>query len=107
MIFVKQKTVLKTLLIAVAMAVASCLVAVLPAAAADYNCGAYGASTYSDQACAEGAAGAGGGALENTGQLVWPIVAAALLILAGTMLLFRTRKKMKARTAAQQQSIRQ
>lgn len=61
-----------------------------------YNCGAYGAGAYQNNVC--GAQDDGGG-LADTGQKIWPILLAVLLILLGTYTLYRTRKKMKDRQA--------
>ena len=58
--------------------------------AADYNCGAYGAGTY-DNGGVCGAATTDDG-LVNTGQAL-AVGVPALMILAGTVLLFRVRKK--------------
>jgi len=101
-ILVKQKSVLQSLIVAAMVAVALCLLSVLPAMAADYNCGAYGASTYQNSVCGASTGTGNGGSLENTGQQIWPIAVAVLMILLGTILLFRTRRKMKARAAPQQ-----
>lgn len=65
-----------------------------------YNCGAYGAGTYQNKVC--GAAtgdGADGGGLADTGQTIWMILLAVLLILLGTYVIYRTRKKMNARSS--------
>jgi hypothetical protein len=65
----------------------------LPASAADYNCGAYGAGAYQSSAC-------GTDGLSDTGQPVWQILIAAGLILAGVYLIIRSRKNMKSRVKA-------
>ncbi len=90
----KYKNALKHTLLTAVLAI-SCLVgSAVPALAADYNCGAYGVSTYGNNVCT--AQQSSGGSLSNTGQALKFVVPAAL-ILAGTLLLFRTRKKMKSR----------
>lgn len=74
----------------------------VPVFAAEYNCGAYGRGTYdSGQVCAATTDGGGGG-LANTGEKVLPFVIPAVLILAGTALLFRSRRRMKQRRSLQQ-----
>jgi len=100
-ILVKQKSVLQSLIVAAMVAVALCLLSVLPAMAADYNCGAYGASTYQNSvALLRGRPGFHLSA--SAEKQIWPIAVAVLMILLGTILLFRTRRKMKARAAPQQ-----
>jgi len=59
--------------------------------AADYNCGAYSAGAYSAGSVCGAATGTDDG-LVNTGQAL-AIGIPAVMILAGTILLFRLRKK--------------
>lgn len=65
-----------------------------PAKAADYNCGAYGAGAYNEgQVCAATTEDDGG--LANTGERVLSFLIPALLILAGTVMLYRLSRKKK------------
>lgn len=76
----------------------------MPVYADEYGCGAYGMSTYGDGECLgavtpdqPGTPGEqpGRGPLADTGQALSFLIP-ALLILLGTLFLYRTRKKMKA-----------
>ena len=89
------------IMLAFVAAVLSILLSVAPAKAAEYNCGDYGAGTYQNNVCGastdSSGGGGNGGGLVDTGQSIWLILLAVLLILAGTIMLYCTRKKMKAR----------
>lgn len=89
-----------TFVSAVAMAVTLFASVPLPAHAAEYTCGAYGRGAYDRGNCQTAStnpdAGGGSGGLDTTGQAL-TIALPALAILGGTVLLFRTRKKMRDR----------
>ena len=71
------------------------LTSTVPALAANYNCGAYSAGSYDNgSGCAAATAPADGG-LVNTGERILAFVIPAALILAGTILLLRSRRRMK------------
>lgn len=81
--------------------VALAITPVLSVRAQEYNCGAYGAGEYGQGVCAA-ATEEEDDSLSDTGQKL-SVLVPALLILGGTVLLFRSRKKMKARQAGQSQ----
>ena len=84
-------TVLTTLALCVAIA--------LPVQAGTYNCGTYGAGDYQTGTCAATTEEQPSG-LENTGQMLLPLLIPALLILLGTVGLFYARKRSKRKDTA-------
>jgi len=58
----------------------------------NYSCGAYGASPYQENVCGA-TTETPSSTLENTGQKILPFVIPVAMILAGTLLLYRTRRK--------------
>jgi len=88
----RYKNVIKHALITAVLAFGFMAGSAVPVLAADYNCGAYGVSTYGNNTCAQ----SGGGSLADTGQPLKYIIP-AVLIIAGVLLLFYTQKKMKTR----------
>lgn len=72
----------------------------LPVSAADYDCAAYGAGTYGEaQVCGVASQQptpppAGGAGLINTGQTL-SVAIPALMIVAGTAMLYRLNRKQK------------
>jgi hypothetical protein len=96
MLFEKYKqTIIRLVLVAV-MSFTLSLMLFMPAQAAEYNCGAYGRAKYdSGQVCAATTdPESEEGGLANTGQAL-SIAIPALMIVAGTALLFKTRKHAK------------
>lgn len=77
------------------LVLAMTLVSVVPVLAANYNCGAYGAGAYDSGTVCGASTTSGGGGLVNTGEKVLAFVIPAALILAGTLLLFRARRRSK------------
>lgn len=99
MVFRKHKTV--TRFIAAALtALTLTLTSTVPALAATYNCGAYGRGTYDNGTVC--AATTDDGGLVNTGEKILPFAIPAVLILAGTGLLFYSRRRMKRNQPPQQ-----
>ncbi len=92
MVFTLRRT-LTRLTVSIFAALALCL-ATTHSAFAAYNCGVYGAGAYDTNTCSTT------DNLTNTGQSLLPFIIPALLILAGAIVLYRTRRKMKARRSA-------
>jgi LPXTG-motif cell wall-anchored protein len=96
---VRLKQLLSSMTVVVFLALALVMGTTASVLADTYNCGVYGAGTYQNNVCGASTDMGGGGGLVDTGQSIWLILLAVLLILAGTIMLYRTRKKMKARLA--------
>ncbi|HTE57258.1 MAG TPA: hypothetical protein VK694_00790 [Verrucomicrobiae bacterium] len=90
MVVATHKQSIKRFLAGLGVTLALMLAVVTPAFAADYNCGAYGAGTY-DNGAVCGTATTDDG-LVNTGQALSLVIPAALILL-GTLMLFRVRRK--------------
>lgn len=94
----QYKSFLHKISLAFVAIVLAIIIAVVPVKAAEYNCGTYSAGVYQNNVCGASTT-TDDTSLANTGQSIWPILLAVLLILIGTIMLYRTRKKMKARTS--------
>jgi hypothetical protein len=90
--YTQAKKIIAFIILTLALVLAS----VSPALAADYNCGAYGAGAYDSGSVCGAATTDGGGGLVNTGQAL-SLAIPAILILLGTIMLFRVRRKVKQR----------
>jgi len=90
-------------LVTVCLAIALVFALAVPALAADYNCGAYGAGAYDNGSICGATTTESGGGLSNTGQQVLAIAIPAGLIIIGTILLLRVRRKSKHTPAPPQQ----
>jgi hypothetical protein len=92
MVFEKYKQRLWQLMLVTLIAFALSLILFRPAQAADYNCGAYGRGAYDSGQVCGAATTDDDGSLVNTGQAL-AIAVPATMILAGTIMLFRVRRK--------------
>lgn len=64
---------------------------------AQYNCGTYGSGTYASQEECNGTGGSSGGGLSNTGQALYVIIPAGLIVV-GCACLYRLSRKKKSRS---------
>lgn len=96
MLFEKYKDTLVRLALVAAMSFVMALMLFLPASAADYDCGAYGAGSFGEgQVCGSTSAPANPPAeddLINTGQAL-SIAIPAFMIIVGTIMLYRLNRK--------------
>lgn len=99
MVLATHKQYIKRFLAGLGVSLALMLAVVTPAFAADYNCGAYGAGTYDNGSVCAATTDDG---LVNTGQALSLAIPAAL-ILAGTIMLFRVRRKVRNSATRSQQ----
>lgn len=102
MLFEKYKDTLIRLALVAAMSFVMALMLFLPVSAADYDCGAYGAGAFGEgQVCGSTSnpttppTTSNDDGLINTGQAL-SIAIPALMILIGTIMLYRLNRKRKA-----------